>query len=343
MNKASRGASPVLPDRKLGLLQWLASPRWMLAFFIFSVMSALISASRPDWITAVWVLPLAMFAVSLFAAVATNVRFRRDVALLGLHLGLLVFVVLTALAWLTYLDGAVTLTQGSAFDGQLHVDRRGPLHQGAIQRLRFANEGLTENFNSRERWSATYNRVRWWDASGNSHVAEIGNDRPLVMAGYRIYTSRNRGYSPMFRWQPVQGAEELGTVQLRAGEWDMANSWQLPDGTEIWAMLELPQPSELQRGEQRSNLGASELAHKLVLRTGARREELQPGESIDLPQGRLTYVSLNSWMGYRIVYDLAMYWMIGAAAVVVGCMVLFYARLLKRGWSETATGEEPCA
>lgn len=332
-----------MPKAKISVLHWLAAPRWMLAFFVFAVVSALVSAQQPDWITAAWIAPLAMFAVSLLAAVATNARFRRDPALLGLHLGLLVFVVLVALSRLTYFDGAVTLTQGTAFEGQLSLDRRGPLHPGAIERLRFANEGFTENFNPRARWLTTYNRVRWWDSAGTSHVAEIGDDYPLVLDGYRIYTTRNRGYSPVFRWLPKEGEEETGTVQLRAGELDMANNWRLPGGPEIWAMLNLAEPAELQRGEQRANLGANRLEHRLVIRTGERRVFLQPGEAIDFPQGRLTYVSLDTWMGYRMVYDFAMYWMIAATALVVGCMIAFYARLLKPGWTETARGEEPCA
>jgi hypothetical protein len=330
------------PSKKTRVLQWLASPRWMLAFFVFAAISALVSAKQPDWITGAWALPLAIFIVSLLAAVATNARFRRDPALLGLHLGLLVFVVLIAFAWLTYLDGAVTLTQGTAFEGQLHLDRRGLFHPGGIERLRFTNDGFTENFDPRASSTATYNRVHWTDANGTGRAAEIGDDHPLVMGGYRIYTSRNRGYSPVFRWQPIQGAEEVGTVQLRAGEFDMANNWQLPGGPEIWAKLDLPQPVKLLPGQRRSNLGTTRLTHKLVVRIGARREVLQPGESIELPEGRLTYDSLDSWMGYRIVYDMAMYWMIAAAAVVVGCMITFYARLLKRGWTETAMGEEPC-
>lgn len=325
------------------VLQWLASPRWMLAFFGFAGAGALVSIQRPDWITAVWSVPLAVFALSLLAAVATNARLRRDAALLGLHLGLLILVLLIALARLTYLDGAVTLTQGSTFDGRLDLDQRGPWHDGAIEQLRFSNEGFTEDFNERASWKSTYNRVRWQDANGASHLAQIGDDHPLVMGGYRIYTTFNRGYSPVFHWQPVQGEEEFGTVQLRAGELDMANNWQLPGGPEVWAMIDLPRPAvKLQPGEQSLNLGSEKKAHSLILHIGERREFLRPGESLLLPQGRLTYVSLKSWMGYRIVYDVAMYWMAAAALIVVLCMLAFYARLLAAGWQVIEQEEEKC-
>lgn len=328
-----------------GLLHWLASPRWMLAFFVFAAASALVSIYQPEWITAAWALPLAIFALSLLAAVATNRRFRRDAALLGLHLGLLAFVVLVALSRLTYLDGVVTLSEGDSFEGVLHLDQRGPLHPGEIEHQRFTNEGFTENFDPRASWKATYNRVSWQDAVGARHVAEIGDDYPLVVDGYRIYTTRNRGYSPVFRWEPKTGPAETGTVQLRPGELDQANSWQLPGGQEIWAILEVDGSTELQPGEQRPNLGAAALPHRIVIRTGERREALRPGEHMTLPEGRLTYVGLDSWMGYHVVYDPAMYWMVAAAAVVVVCMIWFYARLLLRrgtGTEEKAQGEVQC-
>ena len=302
----------------------------MLAFFIFAFAGALTALWLPDWITPVWALPLGVFAFSLLAAVATNPRFRRDIPLLGLHLGLLAFVVLVAFARLTYLDGAVTLTRGEAFSGSLHVDHRGPLHFGAIENLRFANEGFAEAFYDKARWEHTSARVRWWDERGASHVAVIGDDRPLVLQGYRIYTSGNRGYAPIFRWQPAGGGEQLGAVQLRSGPFDMANSWQLPGGPELWAMLEAQAGVELQRGQRRQNLGEAALPHRLVVRLGQRREVLMPGQSLQLSQGRLTYLALDSWMGYRVVYDVSMHWMAAAAVVVVACMMVFYARLISR-------------
>jgi cytochrome c biogenesis protein len=320
------------------LLRWLASPRWMLGFFVFAAAGALVSVQQPDWITPVWMLPLGVFALSLLAAVASNSRLRKDAALLGLHLGLLLFVLLLGAARLTYFDGAVTLTQGAPFEGRLDLDRRGPLHPGGVEALRFANEGFTEEFGERARWKSTRNRVRWWNAQGRSEVAEIGDDHPLVLGGYRIYTTHNRGYSPVFRWTAADGREELGTVQLRAGEFDQANSWQLPGGPEIWAMLAPAEQVALARGARRVNLGEDSLAHRLVIRAGARRELLQPGGSLDLPGGRLTYVALESWMGYRIVYDVAMYWLMAAATVTLVCMTAFYARLLRRGWQDA--GEE---
>lgn len=322
--------TPLGPAQRL--LRWLAAPGWMLAFFLFALGGALAALYWPEAVTAIWALPLSVFALSLTAAVATNRRLRGDPLLLGLHLGLLVLVVLAAVARLTYLDGAVTLTQGMVFDGQLNLDRRGPLHGAGVERLRFANAGFSEDFAPGARWPTTSNRVRWWDASGRSHLAVVGDDTPLRLDGYRIYATRNRGYSPLFRWQPLQGPEEVGTVQLRAGSgFSLAHEWRLPAGREVWVLLEFEQSADLRRGEQRANLGAASLPHHLLLRLGDdSRHLLRLGESLDLPEGRLTYLALDSWMGYRIVYDMAMYWMAAAAVLVVACMMLYYGRLLRR-------------
>lgn len=304
----------------------------MLAFFIFSATAALVSIQRPEWITTIWILPLGIFSVSVLAAVACRPRLRRDPALLGLHLALLVLIVLVGVARLTYLDGAVTLTEGAAFDGSLSVVQRGPLHTGRVESIRFANEGVIEDFADRDRWRATYNRVRWWDERGASGVATIGDDSPLLLGGYRIYTTFNRGYSPVFLWESSRnGSRELGTVQLKADEeFGMSNAWQLPDGPDVWVMLDPQQDIRIERGTRRSNMGADNLAHSLVLRIGERREVLALGASLTLPEGRLTYVELKTWMGYRITHDFAAHWLASAAAIIVLCLVAFYARLLRQ-------------
>jgi hypothetical protein len=93
-------------------------------------------------------------------------------------------------------------------------------------------------------------------------------------------------------------------------------------------MLDAAALPPLRVGERRSNLGAAGLAHQLVVRIGERRETLRPGDWVDLDRGRLRYLGLNTWMGYRLVYDVAVYWMAAAVAVVIGSMVWFYARSL---------------
>jgi hypothetical protein len=326
---ASRTIGRRLTTVMMNMLHGLASPRWMLAFFAFAIGSAVIAIHQPDWITAAWSIPLGLFSLCLLAAIATRPRFRRDPWLLAMHLALLLLVILVAVARLSYLDGVVTLNQGTTFDGQLQMAKHGPLHWGNIEKLRFANEGFVEDFSRREMWKSTYNRVRWWDTEGRSQVGEIGDDHPLLLDGYRIYTTHNRGYAPLFRWEPVTGETEIGSAQLRPGEdVDQSNLWSLPGGPQLWVMLESPEAFRLLPGRKRENLGATTLNHALVVRSGERREVIRPGGSLQFAEGRLTYLSLQTWMGYRIVYDPAMYWLAASALAVVVSLIGFYTRLL---------------
>ena len=42
----------------------------------------------------------------------------------------------------------------------------------------------------------------------------IGDQTPLVLEGYRFYTTSNKGFAPVFVWQPAGGAAERGSVHL---------------------------------------------------------------------------------------------------------------------------------
>jgi hypothetical protein len=301
-------------------IEIMASPWWMLAFFAFALVAALVAIHRPAWITPAWSVPLALFTVSLLSAILIRPRFRRDWSLLGLHLGLLVLVLAVFVSRMTYFDGAVTLVVGEEFGGRLQVDRRGPLHSDGSPELRFANEGFAETFVVGHRWPTTEARVSWSDQSGRQGEAVIDNDRPLLLEGYRIFPTFNRGYAPIFEWRPAGAGAEIGAVQLRAGSgFSVAMEWQLPKA----------EPPPLSSGERREALGSATLPHRLVLRTENERTAMQPGDEIALNGGSLKYLRLGAWMGYRVVYDSTLYWMISAAMVAVACMVFYYGRLLR--------------
>lgn len=324
------------PSRWQCWLQWLASPYWMLAFFGLAAAGALAAAYGVNNATQLMLPPLGLLSLNLIAAIATRPVFRRDMPLLLFHVALLVLVLLFAAGRLTYFDSTVALTSGTGFDGQLLRDERGPLHRDRLEELRFANEGFTENYPRRGHYTATYNRVRWWDGQGKSHLAEIGDDHPLLLAGYRIYTSRQRGFSPVFHWLGDDGVEDIGTVQLndvRLGQFAPANAWQIADGLEAWAMLQLDEAAvAAQPGTRRADLSARELPHVLVLRVGEARHELRPGDSVALASGRLTYVRLESWMGYRITYDPTKPWLVATVLVAIACLLLFYLRRFRGAW-----------
>lgn len=304
----------------------------MIAFFICTALAALAVAYEFAPATAVMPLPLGLLAINLIAAIVVRPALRADGALLLLHLAMLVLLCLFVVARLIYMDSSVALSNGVPFDGQLVRDERGPLHRDRLAELRFENAGFTENFPQRGKYEATYNRVRWWDAAGQVHEAVIGDDRPLILAGYRIYTSKFRGFSPVFHWQAIDGREELGSVQLndtKMGDFAHAAEWQIPDGPSLWAKIELLDPVEPVPGARRVDLGVERLNQQLVVRAGNDRHVMKIGDALDLPGGRLTYLRLDSWMGYRVIYDPTQPWLLASVITVVVSLVWFYTRRLR--------------
>lgn len=317
---------------KLRHLDWLAalaSPRWTVSFFVLTALAALAVAHGLLTATVLMAVPFVLLVANLAAALFTHARFRVDLPLLLFHLALLGLVALLVLARLVYLDARVTLSSGTAFDGELQLLERGPLHPGRVQDLHFANDGFTEDFyaQGRGKQKATYNRVQWQDAGGRWQAAQIGDDQPLLLNGYRIYTTRRRGFSPVFQWLPTGGVASPGTVQLSAqdGAYAHSASWTLAGGPEVWVMLEAPE-SDQPRAGQLANLGARGLQHSLVLRIGPQRFELSPGQSLTLPQGQLTYVRLDTWMGYLISYDPTIPWIMATILIGLGSLIWFYWR-----------------
>ena len=74
--------------------------------------------------------------------------------------------------------------------------------------------------------------------------------------------------------------------------------------------------------------------YKLVVRVGEMRAELQPGESIELPDGRLEYRGLGSWMGYTVFSDWTTPWLLAAAALAAVSLALhFWNKFSSRPWN----------
>jgi len=320
----------------MALLRLLASPRLMVAFFLLMAAASLAVVQGLLAPTPAALLPLGLLVVNLTASILSNARFRADLPLLVFHVALLAFVALLAAARLTYFEGTAKLTVGEHFAGELRTEERGALHGDGVRTLRFSNEGFTEVFPEKSMYRATHNRISFRDEAGAAHQAVIGDDRPLVIGGYRIYTTRNRGFAPVLQWLPDAGAIQFATVQLgQIGEdgFSPGTQWKMAGGPAIWVTMST-EPTPYQPGTQRENLGAKEAPNKLVLRVNERFYDLRAGESAQLPGGRLTYAGLSAWMGYRIVYDPTKPWVIGAVAVAIASLVWFYARRLWRTWDE---------
>lgn len=308
-------------------VQRLASLKLTLAVLVLLGAGILYSYSHDAWRTEALVAPLALLSVNLLAAVATHPQFRRNSPLLMFHLALLAIVLLIAAGRMTYLKGRVELAEGEVFAGALLEVEQGPWHRSGLERFAFVNRGFAIDYAPGLRRGRTANRVDWQDAAGRRGSSVIGDHTPLVLEGYRFYTSPNKGFAPTFLWQGRGRAPLLGTVNLPSypiNEYNQAQEWQPPgSSTKVWVMLQFDEtildpakPSEFRLPRD----------HRLVVRLGETRHELRPGDSLDLPDGRLIYQGLRSWMGYQVFYDWTTPWLLAACFLAAASLGWHYRR-----------------
>jgi cytochrome c biogenesis protein len=315
----------------------LASLKLTLAALVLLAGGVTLAYNRQGDGEATWplVFPLSLLALNLLAAIAVNRTFRRQIALLMFHLALLAIIVLIALGRLTYLRGTAEVVTGGEFDGLL-TREAGPWHAGDIEAVRFRNEGFSIHYSPGLQRDATVNRITLLDADGMPRRAEIGDQVPLLVGGYRFYTTPNKGFAPIFTWLPDDGAAVRGAVHLPGyplHRYEQAQQWQLP-GTpfSLWIMLSFDE-TLLDRAKA-ENFRLPE-THRLVVRNGESRTELQPGERLRLPGGTLVYEGLSTWMGYAVFYDWTMPWLLAACALgVIALTWHFGARHFARPWRE---------
>lgn len=263
-----------------------------------------------------WLAPaIALLAFNLAAALVVHARLRRQWPLLVAHLALLVLVVLAAVGRLASLDGRFELTEGVPFEGRLIDGEVGPWHRDGLHRLAFRHEGFEIDYAPGRQRGPTRNTVAWTGADGREQRAVIGDHRPLLLEGYRVYTSPNKGFAPVLHWTPSTGEPLLGAVHLPSfpmHELRQSNEWRLPDGRALWVMLETDDKLIDPAAPAQFALPRT---HRLIVRLGDERIELAPGAEGTLAGGRLRYEGLTTWMGYRITADPTLPWLLVTALV----------------------------
>lgn len=280
---------------------------------------------------------LAALALNLLAAVLTRPQFRRQLPLLLFHLALLAILLLVALGRLTYLKGQAEVLEGEAFDGQLIRADAGIWHPWGLEQLSFVNHGFSVAYAPGLKRQETRNLVSWVDAAGRETNAVIGDDKPLVLAGYRFYTTWNKGFALVFEWQPNGREPLLGSVHLPSyplNALKQAQQWRLPGLPEpLWAMLQFE--GELIPQDREGNFRLPD-DHRVVVRYGEARWEIAPGSdgAIELPGGRLRYAGLRTWMGYMVTWDATIPWLLGASALAALALAWhFWLQFARRPWN----------
>lgn len=301
-------------------LQIVGSPKLALVGMVWLGIGAGLSYGNPMDVS-IWVLvaPLAFMAVTLLCAIFGYPRIHRQTGLLVFHVGLLAIVVLAALGRLTFFEARVEMLEGNLFNAQDLLDvRQGRWHRGKLSEVEFVQGPYRVEYSAGLVRGRTFNDVAVRNRVGEWETRVIGDDRVLVMDGYRFYTSFNKGYAPLLTWQPdggsepVSGAVHMPSYPMFAHKQDQI--WQPPQGPalKLWLRLE----TGLQE-DQAWVLNGQPVRSVLVVTEADKRHELLPGQAIAVAGGTVRYEKLLTWMGYKIFYDPTLHWMFAASVLSV--------------------------
>lgn len=301
-------------------LRRIASVKLTLIAMAMLAVAAMLNYGNPLDVS-VWVLvvPMALLAINLIAAIATNRRINRQPGLLMFHVGLLALVVLAAIGRLTTLDAHLEIIEGNPFEASLLLEPQiGPWHSGDLAGVYFIQGPYTVNYSPGMKRDLTYSHVLWRDPQGRMQEKVVGDDRPLVIRGYRFYTTFNKGFAPVMTWTPVGGQPITGAVNMPSFplfDYKQDNRWT-PPGTQTEIKFWLQLKTAMDR-DAAWVLAKESSSGRLVVTVGDKRVELEPGESVSLATGSLRYDELRMWMGYKVFYDPTIHWMFLAAMLAI--------------------------
>ena len=286
-------------------------------------------------------LPFALLCVNLLAALAVSHKLRRQGGLLIFHLALAGVALVAALDNLTALHGHVEVTEGAAFDDGLVEARAGPLHDWHLDEVRFVQGDFLVNYAPGLKRRDTVSNIIVQDGRSGARQVQVGDDRPLIVNGYRFYTSFNKGYAPLLTYVDGDGRTYGGAVHLPSyplNYFKQGNGWDPPDGSpsiKLWLRLAEPVYAEDEAWRFHKPDDAV-----LVVIDEEQRRELSPGESIALGPGTLRYDGVRSWMGYTISYEPFTPWLVAAALIAaLGLVWHLAAKFLRSPWQAATPAE----
>lgn len=320
--------------RIVALLGSLRLTLWLIGLLLLTVTAIyLLPVLTNSWLA----VPFALLATNLIAALTTNIKFCQQLPLLVFHLALLALLLLIAVGRLSYLKGWVEITVGEAFNGKLTSYEAGPLHYWQLDMLNFDLEKFSIEYDRGLQRGETRAHMQWQDKQGGIQRGVVGDHRPLVLSGYRFYTSHNKGFAPVFSWQPNGGSRTTGSIHLPAypaNEYQQALEWSPPEsGITIWTQLQFDEVILDPQSQSRFRVPKE---HVLVMRIGEQRYELKPGQGIELATGRLGYQGLQTWMGFNVLSDWTMKWLLATGLFAVLALGWHYWRKFSaRPWLES--------
>ena len=226
---------------------------------------------------------------------------------------------------------------GTEFEVDKLMDvKAGPLHSGNLDEVKFVQGPFTVAYSPGVRRGLTHSNVRILTAKGEWEDNVVGDDRPMVIEGYRFYTTFNKGFSSILTWIPDDGVPVTGTINMPSYplfEYKQDNRWEPPGSNQ-----EIKFWLQLKTGMDENNhwiLDGRTSTGVLIVSTDEQRHEVQVGESVRLRNGMLRFEALTTWMGYRLFYDPTIQWMFFVSVMgVLGLGQYFWKKTNLQPWMD---------
>jgi cytochrome c biogenesis protein len=296
------------------MLTVAGSTRTMLGCFVALSVALLFAGEDHAWAVA---LALAALALNLAAAIAVHPRLRRG-GLGVFHGGLLALLVTAAVGQLTRFEGRVEVVEGGAFEPQaVTTVRAGPLHAWQLDRDAFVQGPWSVDYAPGVKRAHTRSAVLVAQADGTTQPQVVGDDEPLRLGSYRLYTTHNKGFAPVVTWLPERGEPATGALHMPPYplfDWKQETRWDVPGYGEARLFLQLDAPLDERAAW---TLDPATISAALVVHAEGQRIVLRRGDAASLSGGRLRYDRLSGWMGYQIFHDATLPWLLALAALAV--------------------------
>lgn len=301
------------------MVQRLASLRLTLAALGLALAALLWARIQDERAGSLLTFAFAVLFINLLAALATNPKLYRQFGLLVFHLGLALLALAAAIGQMFSLEGHVEVTQGSEFDpAHLVASIAAPFHPWSLRQTRFLQGPFTIDYLPGMKRQNTRSQVTLLDDGEQGRTLEVGDDIPLVIGSYRLYTTANKGYAPVLTWTEPNGETITGAVHLPSFpvNYDRQGADWIPPGSKEPLVLWLELPDPMFDPDKAWRFAIPETA-RLAVTQGQERTVLAPGEEMSIGAAKLRYEKLTGWMGYAIFYDPTLPWLFASSVVAI--------------------------
>lgn len=272
-------------------IRHLGGTRVMIAGCVWLGASLVVASLIADGSWMIVTLPLTALTINLASAIATSPALRRGA--LGLfHVALLALLVTAAVGRLTHLDARVEIAEATAFDAAaVDVRSRGPWHRDRLHAIAFVQGAYSTEYAKGVKRERTRSELVLFEPDGRADARTVGDDAPLILEGYRFYTTHNKGFAPIITWVP-SGADPLtGALHMPSYpmfDWNQQLVWTTPAGEELRISLDLERKLD---DRVAWRLDPARTAARLVVHAKGERHRLAPGDAVELRGGVLSSMS----------------------------------------------------